>query len=105
MGQVTICVNGRSYRFACGEGEEARISELSMYLSSKLRRLGQDFGRAGDDRLLVMAALMLADEVFEARAELANMTAPAAVNAQRPSDDLRASVPTPAPRTRKPSAG
>ena len=67
MGQVAISLMGRSYRFVCGDGEEARIKALGDYVRTKVDQLGQDMGRAADDRLLVMAALMLADELFEAR--------------------------------------
>jgi cell division protein ZapA len=128
MGQVTISVNGRSYRFACGDGEEARISELAAHLNAKLRGLGQEFGRIGDDRLLVMAALMLADEAFEARAETAVVAAAQRQSTKTMADvtmadaqserartdiapsenfrhaEMRVSVPAGPPRVRKPSA-
>ena len=71
MGQVAISLMGRSYRFVCGDGEEARIKTLGDYVRTKVDQLGRDMGRTADDRLLVMAALMLADELFEAR-EAAN---------------------------------
>ena len=67
MGQVAISLMGRSYRFVCGDGEEVRIKALGDYVCTKVDQLGRDLGRTADDRLLVMAALMLADELFEAR--------------------------------------
>jgi cell division protein ZapA len=67
MGQVAIPLNGKSYRFVCGDGEEARILALGEYLRSKLDALGHGAGRPGDDRMLVMAALLIADELFDAR--------------------------------------
>jgi len=67
MGQVAISLMGRSYRFVCGDGEEARIKMLASYVHEKVDQLSHDLGRTPDDRILVMAALMLADEVFEAR--------------------------------------
>ncbi len=70
MAHVAVTLNGRTYRFVCGEGEQERIEALAAYIGGKLETLGQDLGRAGDDRLLVMAALHLADELFEARAKL-----------------------------------
>ena len=69
MGQVSIHVNGRTYRFQCGDGEEARVRALGDYVKGKIDQLGADAGRAGDDRALVMVALLLADEVMEARGE------------------------------------
>lgn len=67
MGQVAISLMGRSYRFVCGDGEEARIQALGDYLRTKVDHLSRDMGKSADDRILVMAALMLADELFEAR--------------------------------------
>lgn len=72
MAQVAISLMGRNYRFVCGDGEETRIKALGDYLSSKVDVLAQDVGRQGDDRLLVMAALMLVDELFEARGTVIN---------------------------------
>jgi cell division protein ZapA len=67
MGQVAVSLMGRNYRFVCGDGEEPRIKALSDYLRTKVDQLSQEMGRTADDRLLVMAALILADELFEAR--------------------------------------
>lgn len=67
MAQVAVALNGRTYRFVCGDGEEGRIQHLADYVRSRMESLGEQFARAGDDRLLVMTALLLADELFEAR--------------------------------------
>lgn len=67
MGQVTITLNGRSYRLRCGDGEEARLLELADYVAGRLSSLAAEFGRVGDERLLVMTALLIADELFDAR--------------------------------------
>jgi cell division protein ZapA len=83
MGQVTVILQGRSYRFVCGDGEEARIKMLGEYVRGKVDQLSKDLGRIPDDRLLVMASLMLADELFEARAANAGTPAkPAASDSQ-----------------------
>ena len=73
MGQVSITLNGRTYRLRCGDGEEARLLELSAHLRDKIARLASDFGQVGDDRLMIMAALLITDELFEARAQLAEI--------------------------------
>jgi cell division protein ZapA len=70
MAQVAVTLNGRTYRFVCGDGEEDRITALANYVGNKLEALGQDHTRVGDDRLLVMAALHITDELFEAQAKL-----------------------------------
>lgn len=110
MGQVAISLNGRSFRFVCGDGEEQRISALAAYVRSKLDQLGHEHGRAGDDRLLVMAALMIADELFDAR-EIADVEfhpapVPGASGPQRQSAPNYAVPPQPPTqaRSRKPNA-
>ena len=67
MGQVTVTLNGRSYRLSCEPGEEARLILLAAEVKARLDTLIGQFGNAGDDRLLLMAALTLADELLDAR--------------------------------------
>jgi cell division protein ZapA len=73
MGQVTVTLNGRSYRLRCGEDEEQRLFALADHVRGKLDGLVQEFGQAGDDRLLLMAALLISDELFDAREELESL--------------------------------
>jgi len=77
MAQVTITLNGRTYRLQCGDGEEPRLIELADVVRGKLQTLVSEFGQAGDDRLLLMTALLIADELLETRAHLAGLTQPA----------------------------
>jgi cell division protein ZapA len=67
MGQVSIELNGRVYRFVCGDGEEAHIAALGDHIRQKVDALNRQHTGAGQDRLLVMAALMIADDLHEAR--------------------------------------
>ena len=66
MAQVTVTMNGRIYRLACGEGEEARVLALAEHVREKVDQLAANYGQAGDDRLLLMAAILTADELFDA---------------------------------------
>ncbi len=66
MGQVAITVNGRSYRFDCGDGEEPRLKELAEYVKSRMEALTREHGNVGEERLLLMAALTIADELWDA---------------------------------------
>ncbi len=66
MGQVAITVNGRSYRFDCGDGEEPRLQELAEYVKSRMEALSREHGNVGEERLLLMAALTIADELWDA---------------------------------------
>jgi cell division protein ZapA len=66
MPQVSISINGRSYPVACDEGEEDRIRALARLIDSKVAGFARSVGQAGEARLLVLAALVLADELTEA---------------------------------------
>jgi cell division protein ZapA len=66
MAQVTVTINGRGYPVACNEGEEERIGELARYVDDKVKAFAREFGPVGEARLLVLAALVLADELAEA---------------------------------------
>ena len=70
MPQVTVAIAGRTYRMACGEGEEAHLEGLAAIYDGKIQELRGSFGEIGDMRLHVMAALTLADEIAETRKRL-----------------------------------
>jgi cell division protein ZapA len=74
MGQVAVNMNGRLYRFDCGDGEEVRLEELATYVKARIDALAQEYGNVGDDRLMLTAALLIADELMDARAVLAEMS-------------------------------
>lgn len=71
MAQVDVTINGRSYRVACEDGQEQRLIELSHYVDEKVGELTRSVGQIGDTRLLVMASLLVADELSDARDALA----------------------------------
>ena len=70
MGQVTVVLNGRTYRLECGEGEESHLIALAEYLSSHVDTMKRKFGQVGDDRLILMASLLVTDELWELRREM-----------------------------------
>ncbi|MEN3931205.1 cell division protein ZapA [Microvirga sp. W0021] len=70
MPQVMVNIAGRSYRMACGEGEEAHLEGLAELFDSRINEMREAFGEIGDMRLHVMAALTVADEVMELRKKL-----------------------------------
>ena len=67
MAQVNVTINGRNYPIACNAGEEGRIGELARYVDGKVRGFAKEFGAVGEARLLLLTALVLADELAEAR--------------------------------------
>ena len=73
MGQVSITLNGRSYRLECSEGEETHLIELAEYLGTHVDDMRRKFGQVGDDRLILMASLVVTDELWELRHEIEKM--------------------------------
>jgi len=71
MAQVSVTIDGRKYRLACNEGEEARLEQLAEMIDGKIGEMRSAFGAIGDQRLVVMAALTIADGLTEARDEAA----------------------------------
>lgn len=73
MPQVTVTINGRRYSVACDAGQEQRIGELARYVEGKVEAFVRQFPQAGEGRLLVLAALVIADELAEAGDALRRM--------------------------------
>ena len=70
MAQVTITVMGRSYRMACEDGEEGHLSGLAAGFEAIIDELRGSFGEIGDQRLMVMAAILIMDKLRDAEDRL-----------------------------------
>jgi cell division protein ZapA len=70
MPLVNVLVNGRAYTVACDEGEEDHVRDLGQFLDKRVRELSGSVGQVGDARLLLMAGLVISDELSEALAKL-----------------------------------
>jgi cell division protein ZapA len=70
MPLVNVMVNGRAYTIACDEGEEEHLKALAGEVDSKVAELLGSVGQVGDQRLILMSALLLADELHVATAQL-----------------------------------
>jgi cell division protein ZapA len=70
MSHVNVTINGRQYRMACEEGQEARLLQLAADLDSRVNGLRGKFGEIGDARLTVMAALTVSDELIDANQQI-----------------------------------
>ena len=66
MNHINVTINGRQYRMACEEGQEARLLNLAESFESRIQNLRGKFGEIGDARLTVMAALTVCDELLDA---------------------------------------
>jgi cell division protein ZapA len=67
MAQVVVQVNDRPYTMQCADGEERQLQELARLLDGEVTRIKQSVGQVGDIRVLLMAGLMVADQLAEAR--------------------------------------
>ncbi len=66
MAEVSVRINGRTYPVACENGEEEHLTHLANYLDARVAELAGRVGQIGDAQLVVMASLMVADELSEA---------------------------------------
>ena len=67
MAQVDITVNNQNFLIACEDGQEDRLMDLSKIVDDKVGELAAQVGQVGQTRLLVMAALVIADELVDLR--------------------------------------
>jgi cell division protein ZapA len=74
MATVSVDINGRPYAVGCADGQEERVRILARQFDNHVRSVAGDVGHVGDLRLFLMAALLLADELHEARLALQNGT-------------------------------
>lgn len=65
MAQVGVTIAGKSYRIACDEGDEPRLAALAEVVDAQVEGMRQRFGEIGDRRLLIMAAINIADELVD----------------------------------------
>ena len=66
MAQVTLEVGGRRYDLACRDGEEAHLTRLAAMVDRKAADAASAVGGANEARQLLLAALLLADEIDDA---------------------------------------
>ncbi len=73
MAQVTVTIDGKAYRMACEEGQEAHLVELATRFDNYVSHLKSQFGEIGDLRITVMAGIMVMDELSETNRRIAEM--------------------------------
>jgi cell division protein ZapA len=70
MAQVNLTVNGRVYRMACEDGEEDHVTELGARFNAAIDELRGALGEIGDQRLMVMAGILMTDRLDDAERRL-----------------------------------
>ncbi len=91
MAQVNVRINGYAYTIGCQDGEESHLLAMAAEVERRIDSIKTVAGPSGEARMLVMSALLLADDLHETRAALdsarteptAPRMAPDAVREQR----------------------
>ena len=92
MAQVTVSIDGKQYRMACDEGQEEHLIDLAERFDRYVSHLKDSFGEIGDQRLTVMAGIMVMDELSELQKRVKGMESEvhdAAQDARRCADQGR----------------
>ncbi|MBV1918238.1 MAG: cell division protein ZapA [Sphingomonadaceae bacterium] len=66
MSNVVLEIGGRKFTIACADGEEQRIGNLGRMIDNKVNAQGDNAGQ-NEVRMLLYAALVLADELDESQ--------------------------------------
>jgi cell division protein ZapA len=70
MSEVTIRINGKGYQIACEDGQEEHLLRLAEFLDQRVQDVISTVGQVGPERLLVMASLLIADELSDSFADI-----------------------------------
>lgn len=71
MAEVGLVINAREYKVTCDDGQEDHLRGLGAILEEHLQELVSSVGQVGEARLLMMAGLLIADELKAAQAAAA----------------------------------
>ena len=65
MAQVTLRINGYAYTVGCKDGEEQHLQAMASEVERRIESVKAAAGQSGEARMLVMAALLMADDLYE----------------------------------------
>jgi cell division protein ZapA len=71
MAQVSVTINGRGYDISCDDGQETHLFHLAEEVDRRVASLVASVGQIGDARLLLLASLLLADQIEDLKNEVA----------------------------------
>ena len=77
MAEVQLEIGGRTYPVSCRDGEEPHLLRLGQLVDAKANEAKAAVGTGGEMRQMLLASLLLADELFEARSMAGGTTPPA----------------------------
>ena len=65
MAQVTLRINGYAYTVGCQDGEEQHLQAMAGEVERRIESVKAAAGQSGEARMLVMASLLMADDLYE----------------------------------------
>jgi cell division protein ZapA len=65
MAQVTLRINGYAYTVGCKDGEEEHLHAMAGEVERRIETIKSVAGQSGEARMLVMASLLMADDLYE----------------------------------------
>lgn len=81
MAQVTIRINGYAYTVGCEDGQEGHLARMAGEIEQRIDNIKRIGGQSGEARLLMLASLLLADELHDLRSNGAQPAAAAPAKA------------------------
>jgi cell division protein ZapA len=75
MAQMTIRINGYAYTVGCEDGQEPHLEKMAQEIEQRIASIKAIGGQSGEARLLMLAALLLADELHDERKTAAQKAA------------------------------
>ena len=81
MAQLTVKINGYPYTVACEDGQEAHLQDMARQVEARIESIKALGGPSGEGRLLVLAALLMADELHDTAIELRSLRGQAGASA------------------------
>jgi cell division protein ZapA len=73
MAEVTITINQRQYGITCDDGQERRVRDLALVVDERVRAIARSGAATNESHLLVLSALMLADEAYDLRTHISGL--------------------------------
>jgi cell division protein ZapA len=70
MSEVSVSINGHPYNISCEPGQEQRVVDLANFVDARVREIAAS--GATDKHALVLASIVMADEMFDMRDAAAN---------------------------------
>jgi cell division protein ZapA len=70
MAQVTLRINGYAYTVGCQDGEEQHLQAMAGEVDRRIESIKAAAGPSGEARMLVMASLLMADDLYESNKAL-----------------------------------